>query len=114
MSFRVPPARCNVFSRFLKACRTCASKLPASAAPASSTNPTWPASQIVLPPSVTTAGENEYFASQDGSMILFSSGIFALHAEYAFREIRERTLELDPDFVPLNPGHGGYESGSMV
>ena len=34
MSFNVPPARCSVFSRFLKACRTCASKLPASEAPA--------------------------------------------------------------------------------
>src|SRR5690348_8877585 len=113
MSFNVPPARCSVFSRFLKACRTCASKLPASEAPASSTNPTWPASQIVLPPSVTTAGENEYFASQDGSMIVFFSGIFLSHAELvgiAFQRgsdctfAKSVTLELDPDFVSLNPG----------
>jgi hypothetical protein len=30
---------------------------------------------MVLPPSVTTAGENEYFAYQDGSMIVFFSAM---------------------------------------
>jgi hypothetical protein len=30
---------------------------------------------------VTTAGENEYFASQDGSMIVFFTDIFNLHAQ---------------------------------
>src|SRR6516164_966555 len=74
-SFKVPPARWSVFSRFLKACRTCASKFPAREDPLSSTNPTWPASHMVLPPSVMTAGENEYFASQDGSRIVFFSAI---------------------------------------
>src|SRR5215469_11888095 len=74
-SFNVPPARWSVFSRFLKACRTCASKFPAREDPLSSTNPTWPASHMVLPPSVMTAGENEYFASQDGSRIVFFSAI---------------------------------------
>ena len=68
-------ARERAFSRFLKACRACASKFPASEAPVSSTNPTWPASHIVLPPSVMTAGENEYFASHDGSRMVFFSAI---------------------------------------
>src|SRR5262249_16057539 len=48
---------------------------PASDAPVSSANPTWPANHIVFPPSVMTAGEKEYFASQDGSRIVFFSGI---------------------------------------
>src|SRR5262249_28148185 len=41
----------------------------------SSTNPTWPASHTVFPPSVMTAGEKEYFASQEGSTIVFLSAI---------------------------------------
>src|SRR5580704_10861537 len=48
--------------------------------------PTWPASHIVLPPSVMTAGENEYFASQDGSMIVFFKGISGLHRSHGHSE----------------------------
>jgi hypothetical protein len=36
---------------------------------------------MVLPPSVTTAGENDYFASQDGSMIVLFKDIFHPHAQ---------------------------------
>src|SRR5262245_62116499 len=75
MSFNLPPARSRVFSIFLNAWRVWASKFPASEAPMSSTNPTWPANHIVLPPSVMTAGEKEYLPSQVGSRIVFFNGM---------------------------------------
>src|SRR3984957_6894587 len=56
------PLSASVFSILRNVCRHCASKSPARDFPASSTAPVWPASQIVLPPSVMTAGEYARFA----------------------------------------------------
>jgi len=55
---RLPPARLSTASICENTCFTCASKLFAMSAPALSRVAVWPATQTILPPSVTTPGEN--------------------------------------------------------
>src|SRR5690349_6254905 len=55
---RLPPARFNTWSICENTCLTCASKLLAMSLPALSRVAVCPATQTILPPSVTTPGEN--------------------------------------------------------
>src|SRR5919108_376248 len=57
MLARLPPARFITWSICENTCFTCASKLLAMSAPALSRVAVWPATQTILPPSVTTPGE---------------------------------------------------------
>src|SRR5213083_1585822 len=55
---RLPPARLSTWSICENTCFTCASKLLAMSAPWLSRVAVWPATQTILPPSLTTPGEN--------------------------------------------------------
>src|SRR5579871_2101677 len=68
MSASRAPAAARVRSMFLNDWRTWASKSPARDAPASFWVAPWPATQIVVPPSVTTAGEKARCFCQVPSM----------------------------------------------
>jgi hypothetical protein len=57
MFARLAPQPFRVLSSRLKMVFTCASKLPDISLPCSSWVAVWPASQMVLPPWVMTAGE---------------------------------------------------------
>src|SRR5215813_8790583 len=63
------------FLEILEGLASLSVEVPGERSSLSSTNPTWPASHTVFPPSVMTAGEKEYFASQEGSTIVFLSAI---------------------------------------
>src|SRR5256885_4352468 len=58
MLARLPPARFMIWSICENPCFTCASKLLAMSLPSLSRVAVWPATQTILPPSVTTPGEN--------------------------------------------------------
>src|SRR5438132_4958731 len=57
MLARLPPARFITWSTWENTCFTWASKLLAMSLPALSRVAVWPATQTILPPSVTTPGE---------------------------------------------------------
>src|SRR3982074_430157 len=80
---RLPPARLSTASTCENTCFTCASKLLAMSAPALSGVAVCPATQTILPPSVTTPGEKAR-ESWNGVFSMYSaaaaaSGAHAMH-----------------------------------
>src|SRR5207245_378212 len=82
MLARLPPARFMIWSICENTCFTCASKLLAMSLPSLSRVAVCPATQTILPPSVTTPGENAR-DSWNGVFSMYSAAVAAVGSEIA-------------------------------
>src|SRR6266571_668637 len=80
MFARLPPARFMIWSICENTCFTCASKLLAMSLPSLSRVAVWPATQTILPPSVTTPGENAR-DNWNGVFSMYSAAVAAIGSE---------------------------------